>query len=47
LLTSRDLDDQLDDLDIRYIALEIDTGADARLNAYVARNPGVMTWRTC
>jgi Domain of unknown function (DUF4375) len=42
LLTSRDLDDQLDDLDTRYFALEINTEADTILNTYVARNPDVM-----
>jgi hypothetical protein len=41
-LTTRDLDDQLGDLDTRYFALEINTDGDARLNAYVARNPDVM-----
>jgi Domain of unknown function (DUF4375) len=41
-LNDRDLDNQLESLDARYYDLELSTNADARLNAYLARNPEAM-----
>jgi hypothetical protein len=42
LVDARDLDDQFEDLDARYYALESSTDADARLNEYLSSTPQAM-----
>jgi hypothetical protein len=39
LVDACDLDDQFEDLDNRYYALESSTNADARLNEYLSSTP--------
>ena len=42
LVDARDLDDQFEDLDTRYYALESSTDADGRLNEYLSSTPQAM-----
>jgi hypothetical protein len=42
LVDARDLDEQFEDLDNRYYALESSTNADARLNEYLSSTPQAM-----